>query len=83
MMLVQEGVDGLLECDCAAWQSNDFPHEPLSRLSQQTRAAGASHAVATAQVGASAMGCCRSKWALCCGRKPKLGMQQLPNIEGV
>jgi hypothetical protein len=42
------------------------PH-PLSWLSQQTRAARASHAVATAQVDTSAKDRCRSKSALCCG----------------
>jgi hypothetical protein len=38
----------------------------LRLVSQQARAAGASHVAATAQVGTSAKGGCRSKSAVCC-----------------
>jgi hypothetical protein len=68
ILVIREGVDGVLEGYRAAWQSHDLPPRgPLSWLSQQTRAARASHQVATAKVGASAKDRCRSKSAVCCG----------------
>jgi hypothetical protein len=67
--MVQEGVDGVLERNRAAGESNNPTHEGAPLLvSQQTRAARASHATATAQVGTSEKGHCRSKWAVPCHR---------------
>jgi hypothetical protein len=49
--MVQEGVDGVLERNRAAGESNNPTHEGAPLLvSQQTRAARASHAAATVQV---------------------------------
>jgi hypothetical protein len=78
VMVPQEGIDGVLERDRAGRESHDLPHGvPSPWVSQQTRAARPSHATATAQVGPSTMGRCRSKSALCRRRSRSAASQCL------
>src|SRR5215218_326399 len=66
-MMVQEGVGGVLQRRYAAGESYNLPHRGAPVLvSQQTRAARASHPAATAQAQPSSTSCCRSKSAVCC-----------------
>jgi hypothetical protein len=65
-VLAQEGVNAVLQHDRATRELYDFPMGgPPARVSQQTRAARASCAAATALAQPSSTSCYRSKSALC------------------
>jgi hypothetical protein len=62
----KEGVDGILDCHGAAWESQDLPRAVVGVAAN----AGSSSvpATATTQVGTSAKSRCRSKSAIYCGQ---------------
>jgi hypothetical protein len=80
VMLVQDGVDGVLKFHHTTWQSNDSPIGNPSLVSQQTRAARASHPAATALAWPSWTSCCRSKWPICCDNTEVGGFIGAPGL---